>query len=868
MTGQHGFQKTSVANARPFHWLATAHRLGAHRFVGWAVVAYVAVFTLFAGRAGLRLRDDAWQTTRSIHFQEDISNAFHWGSEVNAVANASFHGNGDPTMGQLIQAEAKIYRDLVRQIPDGNYELDYPPYRLLTVSLWRRQIAREYPGLTNWPGRWQPCGRRPDADRDATEDLAGPLILMNTLAEAATALLAAALVGVWVWRSGRRDRATHAGGVLAFMLTAAALVFALPIAQMAIPAPPPSVAIARPPSVNLSGNQASASVFGLINPQGAVTRCYVQWGTAAGHYAYQTQVREIGGATAQPFTGQLTNLPVGATIHYQIVARNDQFAAPTDFGRGTSRSDDATLVTEAVVQPAQPQALNGAVWLSFAEWIPIGLVFVAMCWAMRRMNHRHRAWASAVIVGLLIWFDPTLRMDGHVYPQWDSWLLPPYLAAVLLASFDCWLLAGMMMGIGMMFKGQFLIGAPVLLIWPLAGLRWGAAARLITGFALMAGLLLSPWIVLDGRAISGAQPSVYWIVALGCVSAIGILATMLHGDLAQWAAMLRPIGRAFMRRLPFHKPRPAADQDSSRPVIGLQAMAVSTTLMSGLLLAIIALWRSWPMDTSPAWYWLIALIGLLLVAPSAIPQRSFVPWSAAVIAASLWLSPWLFHNDWSWETVGYEYGTKKFDNAAMGRGSNGNLPGIMHQRFNWNTHDPAITLPLPNLASLLYLGQAKESVPQWMHALGISGAGLTLDMKQAMLALYFVMVILCGIAAAAHSRRHDPRFLAAVAAPWVLMPNLLCQMMSRYHLWGAVLSAMLIGIRPELGVLYALLTALAAGMIFDALLYDDPTRSPQLFDLMSRLSPDSGWIMLMAAAVVLFLARTPGRPSTLAPSKG
>ncbi len=58
-----------------------------------------------------------------------------------------------------------------------------------------------------------------------------------------------------------------------------------------------------------------------------------------------------------------------------------------------------------------------------------------------------------------------------------------------------------------------------------------------------------------------------------------------------------------------------------------------------------------------------------------------------------------------------------------------------------------------------------------------------------------------------------PRFLAAVVVPWMLMPNLLAQMMNRYEMWGAVLSSMLIGISSGLGLLHVLVSLLAAGMI-------------------------------------------------------
>jgi hypothetical protein len=131
-----------------------------------------------------------------------------------------------------------------------------------------------------------------------------------------------------------------------------------------------------------------------------------------------------------------------------------------------------------------------------------------------------------------------------------------------------------------------------------------------------------------------------------------------------------------------------------------------------------------------------------------------------------------------------------------------------------------------------------------------------------MILLFTILLIACGIGAALQSRRGDPRFLVAIIAPWVIMPNILCQMMVRYEVWGALLSVVLVAVMPELLLLYFLLTLMSAGMIANQALTDDDARSPQMHQLFSALFPDDGWIMLVAAAVIIFIALVPARRIT------
>jgi hypothetical protein len=179
----------------------------------------------------------------------------------------------------------------------------------------------------------------------------------------------------------------------------------------------------------------------------------------------------------------------------------------------------------------------------------------------------------------------------------------------------------------------------------------------------------------------------------------------------------------------------------------------------------------------------------------------------------------------------------------MARGSNGNLASILAQRFGWELHDQAIALQLPNLSGWL--------PSSWLAPLGLDGNAMYLDLRQLLIAIFAACLVACAVGAAVNDRRNHPRFLAALVAPWM--------MMTRYQMWGAMISAILVGISTGFGLVNALFSLLAAGMIANQVLDDAPGRSPQLHQILSTLAPDDGWIMLCLAALVLYFAAVPGR---------
>lgn len=106
-----------------------------------------------------------------------------------------------------------------------------------------------------------------------------------------------------------------------------------------------------------------------------------------------------------------------------------------------------------------------------------------------------RAWILGLIAALLIWFNPAILFDAHVYPQWEVWLLPSFFFAAWLASRGNWLLAGLVIPIGLLLKGQLSMVLPVFILWPLLARQWKDALWLVIGFIVAAIVLLSPWLI-------------------------------------------------------------------------------------------------------------------------------------------------------------------------------------------------------------------------------------------------------------------------------------------------------------------------------------------------------------------------------------
>jgi len=133
---------------------------------------------------------------------------------------------------------------------------------------------------------------------------------------------------------------------------------------------------------------------------------------------------------------------------------------------------------------------------------------------VHRVPLRHRAWLCGAAAALSAWFDPSMILDAHGWPQWDAWILPFYLFAALAASKRRWFITGCLLALGAMLKGQLLFVAPFFILWPLWQKRWMAAVRVFCGFALTSALIVAPFLL--HRASS-------WLVAFIAIASFALI---------------------------------------------------------------------------------------------------------------------------------------------------------------------------------------------------------------------------------------------------------------------------------------------------------------------------------------------------------
>ncbi|MDB5326630.1 MAG: hypothetical protein JWM57_2199 [Phycisphaerales bacterium] len=165
-----------------------------------------------------------------------------------------------------------------------------------------------------------------------------------------------------------------------------------------------------------------------------------------------------------------------------------------------------------------------------------GLFALALDWSRRDrrptlLGHDRPLYGAglATIVFALVWLNPASLISAHGRPTWDVWVLPFYVWSVFAAGRGAWLTAGCIVGLGVMFKGQLLIVAPFMILWPMMRFRVGAVLRFVIGVAFSAGSVASPWLV-----GSSAGPIAFCI-------AIALLPVVIWASLKRWPVLGRSL---------------------------------------------------------------------------------------------------------------------------------------------------------------------------------------------------------------------------------------------------------------------------------------------------------------------------------------
>src|SRR5207249_5852711 len=161
---------------------ALFRRLFAGKFAGRALLASFIV-VLFLG--GIQLRRWTGEKSRHVRFQHDIINGFYWGSETLVEARRlSSDEAAVNSWTAFCRGYFALYDRVKREAYENDYRLDYPPLRLLVMSIWAKEVRTEFPGVD-----------------DGHPHYVGVLLKANLLCELISAIAIFFLVRFWLRRT-------------------------------------------------------------------------------------------------------------------------------------------------------------------------------------------------------------------------------------------------------------------------------------------------------------------------------------------------------------------------------------------------------------------------------------------------------------------------------------------------------------------------------------------------------------------------------------------------------------------------------------------------------------------------------------------
>jgi hypothetical protein len=359
--------------------------------------------------------------------------------------------------------------------------------------------------------------------------------------------------------------------------------------------------------------------------------------------------------------------------------------------------------------------------------------FLTVRLVLRRRGGRACADWLGFAAALLVWFNPAMILDAHVWPQWDVWAVPFYLLAAWLGLSRRWLLCGLCLGLGGMFKGQILLVMPIFVLWPLFQLEIRAALNVISGILCGAMLYVAPWMI---RTVPAAI----------CLTVILAAAGACH-------------------------------------------------------VFIPALWRK--------------------------------TYTCGIIGGSILLSGAAFHGTFAWWWVGFAYGVRH--RLQLTIRNRENLAAII-SRYHWKLLDTAFTV----------------------HNFDVT-------IRMILIAMYVIALVLCAWGAARQDLRNDRRVLIALATPWVALFAFLPQMHERYLIWGAGITAIMVGVSFGATLLHLLAAVLGSLPLCYTLLMINNLGPDYETAVASFLQAeyDAAAATVLLALILLYLSVAPSKRSEL-----
>src|SRR6266404_5855621 len=233
----------------------------------------------------------------------------------------------------------------------------------------------------------------------------------------------------------------------------------------------------------------------------------------------------------------------------------------------------------------------------------------------------------------------------------------------------------------------------------------------------------------------------------------------------------------------------------------------------------------WLLRTPAAWI----AVSAVTVISSLFVLRYKLPHGAASLAGIIGCAVFVIGafagGSFAWLSIGFIYGTEHYPYLFIS--SCYNLPSLL-SKVGWSLKDSFLSAHFGSVHLHLTL--------QWTLRL-----------------LYVCGLALCAHGVARNLRDRDPRALIAIAAPWLLMFALLGQMHERYLMWGAVVSAVALGVSVRLSIIHFIISNASTAMIVHVMLVDKKLEATlPAIDALKHIRPYGSVVVLACVAVYLW----------------
>jgi len=248
-------------------------------------------------------------------------------------------------------------------------------------------------------------------------------------------------------------------------------------------------------------------------------------------------------------------------------------------------------------------------------------------------------------------------------------------------------------------------------------------------------------------------------------------------------------------------------------------------MLAGFAATVALIVAPWLLCNPAAWIVVALVAGLSSLFLLGSGSQDAGAWVAGIIACTAFLVGALDGGSFAWLQIGFIYGSEHYPYLFIS--SCYNLPSLL-SNLGWSLKDPFWSV---NFGSLHF-----DLTLQWTLRL-----------------LYLGALALCAHGAARHTRNRDPRALIAISAPWLVMFALLGQMQERYLLWGAVVSAVALGVSLRLSVIHFIISAASTAMIVHVMLIDKKLEATlRAIDVLNGVRPYASVVVLACVAVCLW----------------